>query len=319
MKDENKQTFFELIITLHMPASALRTADSDRIQEQIDLIYSRLQVGNTSYQFETKNLMIFLFKCEKRKRLGLITTTVHKSLIQKDLIYAWEANGLVKTDFEIQRDKYITQTKLVQGPINENAHYSESDIKILDDSKNFYKWQKTLLNILFEDGDVSNKARTPDPRSIILIRDSLGRGGKTIFLKWLLRRREQYKFDDIGVLTSGTASQLRSYIINIGPNKRIYILDLPRAYEQTTNWRNGDIFSVLELLKSGLLCSAMYGQQKSLLIDPPTIIIFANGLIQKDLLSEDRWEIYDMDQKSQDPDMKLQKLRGAKAVVRGKK
>jgi hypothetical protein len=317
---ENKQTFFELIVTLNLP-TPLRTADADRVQQQVDLIYSRLHVGNISYQFEAKSKLIFLFKCEKRKRLGLITTTVHKFLAPyNELIYSWEANSLLKNDFETQRDKYICETKLIQGPVTENPHYSESDIKILDNPKNLYKWQKTLLNILFEDGDISKDAKTPHPRRIILLQDKLGRGGKTIFLKWILRRREQYKFDDIGVLANGTASQLRSYIVNIGTGKRIYILDLPRAYESTTNWKSGDIFSCLEELKSGLVCSSMYGQKRDILIDPPNIIIFANGLMPKDLLSLDRWEIYEMNQKSEDPDMKLQKVRGLKeAVVRGKK
>jgi hypothetical protein len=318
MQHENKQTFFELTVTLNLP-TPLRIADNDRIQQQIDLIYSKLQVGNMAYQFESKKAMVFLFKCEKRKRLGLITTTVHKYLAQyTSLIYSWEATSLTKSDFETQRDKYYPLMKLIQGPTNDNPHYFESDIKILDDPKNLYKWQKTLLNILFENGEVSGKVTKPDPRKIIVIRDPLGCGGKTILLKWLLKRRNQE--DDIGVLTSGTASQLRSYIINIGPNKRVYILDLPRAYEQTTNWKSGDIFSVLELLKSGLLCSSMFGQQKSLLIDPPHIVIFANGIIEPDLLSADRWQVYEMDQTNKDPDIKLEKLRGVKnSIVRGKK
>jgi hypothetical protein len=187
--EQNKQTFFELIVTLNMPTASLRTADQERIQEQIDLLYTRLHVGNTSYEFQSKNAMLFLFKVEKRKRLGLVTSSIHKALTQKDLIFSWEANSLLKTDFEDKLDKYTVETKLIHGP-SRDSNYSESDIKILDFPKNHYKWQKTLLKILFEDGDVTKSAKTPDPRSIILIRDSIGRGGKTIFLKWLLRRRE---------------------------------------------------------------------------------------------------------------------------------
>jgi hypothetical protein len=96
-------------------------------------------------------------------------------------------------------------------------------------------------------------------------------------------------------------------------------LDLPKAFESTTNWKSGDILSTLELLKSGLITSAMHGRSRELMIDPPAIIIFSNSILPLDQLSADRWHIFEMDQKSIDPDIKRKNLKMAKTLIRGKK
>ena len=50
--------------------------------------------------------------------------------------------------------------------------------------------------------------------------------------------------------------------------------------------------SVLEDLKSGLVTNVMYGSGKTLIMEPPHIIVSSNYILKYELLSEDRWDVY---------------------------
>lgn len=97
--------------------------------------------------------------------------------------------------------------------------------------------------------------------------------------------------DKIGKITFGTASQLRSSVINMGA-KRMYILDLTRTKGRDDS--EYDLRSCLESIADGMITSPMYGKAASLLMEPPHILITSRYLLDYELLSMDRWRVYEI-------------------------
>lgn len=58
--------------------------------------------------------------------------------------------------------------------------------------------------------------------------------------------------------------------------------------------REEDLLSVIEDLKSGLVINVMYGSGKTLLMEPPHIIVSSNYKLNYENLSKDRWEVYEI-------------------------
>lgn len=54
----------------------------------------------------------------------------------------------------------------------------------------------------------------------------------------------------------------------------------------------------MEDIKNGFITSSFYGKGKSLLMNPPHIIISSNYVLNQNLLSEDRWISYKIDKNS---------------------
>ena len=75
-----------------------------------------------------------------------------------------------------------------------------------------------------------------------------GNSGKSSFFKWLYLQNS----DLIGRITFGSSSQLRSIITKLGP-KKIYIIDL---------------LSAIEDLKTGFVINSMYGEGRTLIMEP---------------------------------------------------
>ena len=111
-----------------------------------------------------------------------------------------------------------------------------------------------------------------------------------MFFKFLIYQHTT----EIAKVTYGTAGQLRSSLINMGPNKA-YIIDLPRAKGKSDS--STELLNVLEDLKNGFVISPFYGKDNKLFMDPPHVIICANYIMDYELLSEDRWEIYELKNK----------------------
>lgn len=108
---------------------------------------------------------------------------------------------------------------------------------------------------------------------------------KTTSLKWILYNHIQ----QVGRITYGSPAQLRSSVINLGA-KKLYIVDLPRARSEKDS--SVDLLTVLEEIKSGCVTNPMYGKGNTLIMDPPHVLVSSNSELETHLLSEDRWEIY---------------------------
>ena len=108
------------------------------------------------------------------------------------------------------------------SPSPNTYSYSAEDLKIFEDYRNLYDWQKTLYEkimakIMAPDGEFN----TADSSKIISVIDKEGKKGKNSFVKWLCYNHPL----DIARLSSGTASQLRSAVFNMG-RRKCYIIDL---------------------------------------------------------------------------------------------
>ena len=166
----------------------------------------------------------------------------------------------------------------------EFEEYKGEDIKLFDDKENWYPWQKEIYSKIFYE---NNSFKKSDERKIISIIDKTGNCGKLSFFKWLFYNHVK----DIGKIGYGTASQLRASITNIGV-KKLYIVDLSRAKGRED--REEDLLAVLNETKSGFVTNAMYGSGITLMMNPPHIIVSSNYEMKYELLSEDRWEFFEI-------------------------
>lgn len=162
--------------------------------------------------------------------------------------------------------------------------YSGEDTAFLDDESKRYPWQNFIYGKVFENDKVS--IVPAGDREIYWIFDPWGNSGKSKFVKYLCTNNS-----DVVKVSFGTAAQLRSSIISIGP-KAVYLIDTPRTLD--SNDSIPALISTLEDIKNGFVVSSFYGKHQQLLMDPPHVIVFSNKACPQDMLSKDRWLSYKM-------------------------
>ena len=288
---ENKSSFFilELVIDNNKNSKFYK----EQLENNVDLILSAMQVSDICYKFDNKNKdnILYFFKSNKRKRRGELARYCQRYLAEEQ---EYRVEGIRSQDFEeqINRIKKNKNFLIRSEPeiIQKNNDYKGNDLIRFENPKDWYPWQNQIYNSLFEKVEETEKFKKPDPRHILSLVDKKGNTGKSSFFKWLY-----YKYPkNIGRIGYGSASQLRSSVVNIG-KKDLYIIDLSRS--KSRNDRQEDLLSVLEDLKSGLVTNAMYGSGRTLLMEPPHIIVSSNYNLDYNLLSEDRWEVYEISDK----------------------
>lgn len=160
--------------------------------------------------------------------------------------------------------------------------YKGDDVNFLDDETKRYPWQADLYKIFFED-DILFVKSPESTRQIIWVYDSGGNSGKSLFTKWLCFRNS-----DVTKIAFGSAQQLRSAIVSVGP-RLMYIIDIPRTLGEDDSLKN--IYSVIEDIKNGYVVSSFYGTHKEIMMTSPHVLIFSNSLPDTKYLSRDRWII----------------------------
>lgn len=254
----------------------------DEILNSLDLVLASMEVKDQEELFKEINgeKIYYLFKTAKRKRKGQLIKFCNKYLPGE---VKFTAEGLKRTEFKefllrLEKNKNFEQKK-------KSIKYNGDDIKILDNQKNWKPWQIKIFKKFF---NIDFSFKKPEERIIYSVVDVEGQSGKSIFFKWLLVKIGE---DKIGRITFGTASQLRSSIINMGA-KKMYILDLTKTKARDDS--EEDLMSILESIADGMLFSPMYGKGASLLIEPSHILIMSNYLLDYELLSMDRWRVYEI-------------------------
>lgn len=286
---ENRQSIF-FGIKVKFGDHYEKTADEKDInildQKIENEMFTKLGVTDeiARFQKKTEKEIIYLFKTKTRKRLGEINKILNKMF----QMYQTEVVSFKKTNFYQTIETYSKDKKYFQllAKAIKNS-YKGDDIKMFENSENWFGWQKELWKMVF---DERNEIRPGDPRKIIYIYDKYGNTGKSSFIKYWL-----YNYEDITFLTYGSPQQLRSCITKEGERKA-YIIDLPRT--KSTHDSEFDLLNTIEQLKNGTILNTMFGDGKKLLFNPPTIVIFANYLCDFDLLSEDRWLIFTIDKET---------------------
>jgi|694.fasta_scaffold90422_3 hypothetical protein len=286
--DGSRGSYFYLELKLLNLYGVDTSRVEQQIELQIDLILAKITASANVYKFKSLEKYIYMFSTTQRKRKGQLEKLIIKHLLEKNIIEEFRTLPCLKQEFKelLEQIKRKKSLKLVSEPIIFDG-YDGKDLSIFNDKENWYNWQKEIYEKLFF---TSKTVRESDPRKIIALYDKEGNAGKSSFFKYLFYHHS----DDIGRITYGTASQLRSSLINIGP-KKIYIIDLTRAKGKYDS--EIDLLSAIEDLKGGVVSTNMYGSGNTMLMSIPHIIVSSNYIFDQTLLSKDRWEIYSIEKK----------------------
>lgn len=305
MKTNNKKSFFEIYLIKKISEEYENIKDQENsLAEKADMILGK--VGPIEYEIS------FLRVNKELGQLGLSTfikvaNRKRRSQIQKycndvdhDNQMTIFVNDYLQTDWVETINKFKMDPEQEKLYLNINnkleKEYSRDDIRVLDKVENWNKWERQLYSLIFKVKENNIKPiekesfRKSTNREIISIVDFVGNSGKSTFWKWIL---DKYK-GEVATIPYGSASQLRSRIVNLGP-KKLYIIDLPRTSGKNDN--KEDILSVIEEIKSGKVDSTMYGSSESLIFDCPWVIVSSNFEFKYESLSRDRWRVYLMDHK----------------------
>jgi hypothetical protein len=149
--------------------------------------------------------------------------------------------------------------------------YNGEDLPTKDE---LYEWQNVLLDIL-------NKPA--DSRAIFWYWENVGCVGKTMFAKYLGFHHNAL------ICQKGKYSDIMNMAFN-HPKLEIMIIDVPRSSGNSVS------YNAIETIKSGIIVNTKYetGQK---FIKIPHIIIFANFPPDESQLSEDRWNIVNIERK----------------------
>jgi len=287
MNVENKNSYFW--IDINIPENKQNSNEfKEQISDSVDLIYHAIEAEDFgSYKIEKydNSRQIYIFKTKKRKRRGQLNKFCKRYLPEGEGIF-YDSKGVTKDQIPtlVEKLRKTGNYKLVHEEGSSKIAYDGPDTIIFKDRTNWYAWQSFVYDKLY---DSNGEINTPDNRKIVSIVNQTGNAGKSAFFKHL------YCEDplNVGRLVYGTAGQLRSAAINQG-KKKIYIIDLSRTKGRADS--EFDLLAIIEELKSGFLSSPMYGKSNTLVMEPPHVIISSNYVMNYEMLSEDRWEVYSL-------------------------
>jgi hypothetical protein len=169
--------------------------------------------------------------------------------------------------FVTNRDKIMRTVHEIKME-NERKTYQERPMGSLSSLR---QWQQDLMKFLHE---IKN-----NDRSIVWVYDSKGNSGKT----WLCREMCMTMNSCI-VLQNGHTRDV-AHLYN---GERWVFFDFSRSDKNFIN------YDVLEKIKDGIIISTKY-EGRCKLFHSPTVCCFANFFPKVENLSEDRWEIFQLE------------------------
>ena len=165
----------------------------------------------------------------------------------------------------------------VEGPWTDKE-YEEPPVltrQLVDfKQKTPFQWQDQCLEMVKE----------LDDRTIKLIVDTHGNGGKSIFAEFLEYEGLAYEIPPMRMM-----EDIMQCVQAIKP-KKAYLIDLPRGMKKD---KLSDFYSGLECLKNGVSYDKRYNFKKRRM-DRPQVIVFTNTYPDWMLMTADRWEVWDM-------------------------
>lgn len=173
---------------------------------------------------------------------------------------------------EIQNVKYCSK----------DGNYKSMNLKIpkplkLIDENNLHSWENIILDIV--------KNEEPDDRSIYWFKDDSGKGGKTCFCKLLCARYG-------GIMLGGKSADMKNGILDYkktnGDTPELILINIPRSDDNID-------YGGIEVVKDMLFYSGKY-EGGMVIGNCPHVFIFCNSLPDINMLSRDRWNIYDLEE-----------------------
>lgn len=209
------------------------------------------------------------------------------SLLGKCKTLNFVPNYLEKTSKENSKnDFYVTKDDTrVSGP------WKDTDKEVFIPKK----YENAFNNMFPYQKNIYDSKDTYDDRTINMIYDNQGNIGKsTIGMICELYGKGEF----LPPLTD--AKELVQTLCDICMAKEErspspIIIDLPRAMQKDKMF---GLFSAIEQIKNGKLYDIRY-KYKSWMINPPQIWVFSNKLPDENLLSNDRWKIWTINDKKE--------------------
>lgn len=183
--------------------------------------------------------------------------------------------------------------------------YTDADVKIfvprhMRGEIKLREWQQMVVNDADEDAF--------DTRCINIIYDPVGNHGKTFIKTYIGVKRIGKSIPYVE-----TYKEMMRMVMDM-PKQRLYILDLPRALPKQ---KMKEFYAGIETIKDGYAYDDRYKFHDEY-FDPPNIWVFSNVMPELNMMSIDRWKIWEFDK--QNPE-KLVQIKGKehKDVVKEKK
>lgn len=123
-----------------------------------------------------------------------------------------------------------------------------------------------------------------DMRCINIIYDQIGNSGKSLFSEYLEYTKQAF---EVPALRSFEDIMQFTYSFK---NQKAYLIDMPRGMKKD---KLSEFYSGIESLKNGVVWDKRYAGKKRRM-DRPNIIVFTNTLPDFELLSADRWVVWEM-------------------------
>lgn len=175
----------------------------------------------------------------------------------------------------------------IQGLVTDvNRYISISRVKSAFENVNLRGWQKELWGTLI--------VRCPiNDRKIIWVYDRTGGCGKTWFTKYCL-----VNIKNVITLQNAPTRDIATAIAGCGEPPEVVIFDYCRSMEGVLN------YEVLESIKNGMIFVRKYNSM-SYTFPTPHVVCFANFPPQREMLSQDRWDVRNLETSSNDSSMPI--------------
>jgi len=144
------------------------------------------------------------------------------------------------------------------------------------EGKELYPWQKFVLDLIKQE---------PDDRSIYWFWEPVGKIGKSSLV-----RHTMIHNDDVIVVSGKAADAMHGVteMVRRGRPPRVVFMDIVRTRENYVS------YAAIEDIKNACFFNTKY-ETGAVLYNYPHVIIFANWEPDMSALSEDRWQIYRID------------------------
>lgn len=194
----------------------------------------------------------------------------------KNVHYIEKDNGFAEDDAESS----------VHGPWTEEDYVTPMRIpRQVREITELYPWQETIIS----------QCNVWDTRTINMVYDPKGNIGKSVLVAYMRAHGLARKLPPVN-----DYKDVMRMCCDM-PISRCYIFDMPRAMKKD---KLGSLYTAIEELKSGYCWDDRY-KFKERFFDCPNIWVFANMLPDMNLLSRDRWKLWQVvDNKLEHYDLK---------------
>lgn len=206
-------------------------------------------------------------------RLSLKTKTRLTTLAKKvQLPFHWSATFKDNIDnfFYVMKD----ETR-IDGPWMDNTTENQNYIpRQVREIATLYPWQQHIVDNYDE----------WDTRHINVIIDTKGNIGKSILITYMRAHHLAFK-----IPYCNDFRDIMRMVCDV-PTQRCYVIDMPRAIKKDKLFQ---MFSAIEEIKNGYAYDDRY-HFKEKIFDCPNIWIFMNCIPSLNLLSRDRWRLWEV-------------------------